>query len=348
MKKICAFFTIICMVIMFSSCEAKESKSKVVYGVQNDSTFRIWEDTKTEESSDVDFEVGSTDIDKEIFDRIQVIGENLVKYINKTYDMNWAYEYVPVKMYDFTNTKFAKYNAYYSEPDYAIYLNSNFSFEISGIDYILAHELIHYIRHLNIGTTNFHYKNTDVLGYYTMEALTELIVIDAFGGTEEVEKFFVNNSAYCYQVTTMKILRMSIPNLIKYYLNNDMSSFEKDFNKLSKKYVDFSGTDVKNHFINYLDIVDASYVAYDAMTNAYLMNDYSYMQYYAQVHQKYLLGQYELSLLLLKDRDNQTKEMALSYIDWMYRTELESEGIYGEENYEYYKNEMQFLESVVK
>lgn len=349
MKKIFALFITICMAITVVSCSANNSntKQKPQYGIQNDETFRLWTKQVVEEQDIYIGEQNSIEVDSEVFDKVQTMGEKIVNYINNSYNMNWAYEYVPLRLYDFSNTQFKNYNAYYSEKDYILYLNSNYQFDSYGIDYIIAHELIHYIRHLNIGTTDFQYENTNGLGRYMMEALTDLLTIDVYGGTEDVETFFINNSAYCYQVTTMKILSLAIPKIMEYYLQDDIETLEKEFNALSEKYIEFSNIAVENHFVNYLDVIDASYVSYNAMVNAfYMRNDY-YFEKYAKAHHDYELGQYELTLMLLRDSNKETKQKALGYIEYMYIKELESEGIYGEEGYTYYKDDIQFLKRII-
>lgn len=342
MKRIILLFLTICMGFMVA-CNSTQAIEKKIpkYGIQTDDAFRIWNKNidKTNNNETVPENVLKISENSELGKRIHELGTDIVTYINEVYGTRWVYEYVVIGMYDFSNTEFSKYNAYYSTEDYVLYLNSDYQYDASGINYIVTHELIHYIRQLNIGTADFQYDNTNGLGNFMMEALTDLLTIELFNETEDVQKFFINNSSYCYSVVSMQILQLSIPSLMKYYLENDMDSLEKEFNELSNKYVDYTGTTVDNPFINYLDIIDASQVAYNAMSSAYIANNSAFLQF-GKIHHNYELGQYELSLLLLRESETEIKKKAISYINVLYSEEMKNED-------ESYFEEFIFFESCV-
>lgn len=348
MRKIFVLILMLCMVSMTFACNSSQSIDKKVpqYGIQTEDAFKKWKNvtSKTEEHEDPE-NVYEIEQQSDFAKDVNSLGTEIVSYINATYSMNWVYEDVVIKIYDFSGTDFEFYNAYYSTNDYILYLNSNYKCESSGFDYIIAHELIHYIRHLNIGTANFQYEDTKGLGNYMMEALTDLLTIEMYGNTEKVDTFFMNNSGYCYQIVSMKVLKLAIPKLMYYYLENDMKSLENEFNLLASKYVDFEGTDVENPFINYLDVLDACYGSYIAMCNAYTYNDLLYAIKYAELNNKYIIGQYELSVMLLMESDKSTKKQALSYIENLYR--LESE-VAGDNSDEFYSEYLEYLNSCME
>ena len=348
MKRIFVLILMLCMVSMTFACNSSQSIDKKVpqYGIQTEEAFKQWKNNTSEtvehEEPENVYEIEQqSDFAKEV----NSLGTEIVSYINATYGMKWAYDDVVIKTYDFSGTDFEFYNAYYSTTDYVLYLNSNYKFESSGLDYIIAHELIHYIRHLNVGTADFLYEDTNGLGNYMMEALTDLLTIEMYGNTDKVDTFFMNNSSYCYQVVSMKVLKLAIPKLMYYYLENDMKSLENEFNLLSSKYVDFEENDVENPFINYLDVLDACYGSYRAMYNAYTYNDVLYTNKYAEIHNRYIIGQYELSVMLLTEADKNTKKQALSYIENLYRLESESVGDYSDE---FYSGYLKYLNSCME
>lgn len=320
-KKIFGVMTILIITICLIGCSSSGTDLNLKipkYGIQQDDEFRVWNIEETDNGLPFEGKDVSIDIENEI----DSYANQIVEYIEQEYNIIWIYESIQVMSADFSNTKFYAYNALYIPKTGIIYINENNKYiDSKDLKYIYVHELIHYLRDINVGTCNFYFPEYDGLGKYTMEALTDLLTIKIFG-TEEAKEFFLTKSSYSYSIVGMEILELAIPELLEYYLKDDMKSLENEYNTLSEKYVDMISVGVTNPFMNFLDVVDATQIAYNNLVLSKTINDYANFNKYSDLYLKYWIGQYELALYECRGLDNNAKKEAITFYEEFLKIEL--------------------------
>lgn len=343
-KRILCIVTTLVFVLVLGGCSNSKSTSNYKvpkYGIQKEEEFRVVYVDVLDNLDNLDnkeFPVG-TDVTFDVGSSIDYYGDKIVDFVNENYDLHWIYEPIQVISGDFSNTDYYSYNAFYIPNSGIMYINESPSITINKeeIQYIYVHELIHYLRDINIGTCDFLYSEHDGLGKYTMETLTDLLTIKIFG-TEEAEEFFLTKSGYSYSVVGMEILELAIPDLIEYYLKNDMKGLENQYNSISEKYVDMTEVDIENPFMNFLYVVDANQIAYNNLVLAVSMSDNERIQKYFRYQTKYWIGEYELAVLLCRGLDESKKLQAISFYEKMFELEVGNDVDYIQEASEYLKS----------
>lgn len=330
-RKVFCIITALVFVLVLGGCSSSETNYKTPkYGIQKEEEFRLTSLGEADylERADKEALPERTSMRVKFNEDVDNYGERIVDFINENYNLNWLYEPIEVISADFLNTDYYIYNVFYVPNSGIMYINENPYYDLDEeiLQYIYVRELIHYIRDLNVGTSNFIYPNQDALGKYSTGTLTDLLTMKFFG-TKEAEEFFLTKSCYSYSTVGMQILELAIPDLMKYYLLNDMKGLEKEYNSIAKKYVDMSKLEIDNPFMNFLYMVDANQIAYKNFLKASSRSNSEDIQKYFKYHSRYLIGVYELALFECRGLSEEDKLLAISFYEKLFERESTDEEV---------------------
>ena len=205
-------------------------------------------------------------MDDETQERVNEIGRGICNYFNETYNANWRYE--EIKAYDLKLTKLNKissitYGALYSQG--AIVLDTKALEQLNDLqlDYVIAHELTHYLYDLNCKAGNWRLeKNGTYCGFYFEEATVDMLAKE-FTVSRHPEEVSEETFETGYKFIRMyaESLKVAIPDYPRFFFVDDIAGLEKEFNAISKQYVK---GDSKNFFKKYLSLIDATLEANDS------------------------------------------------------------------------------------
>lgn len=175
----------------------------------------------------------------ELAEYVNSAGRDIVKFLNKTYDMDWQYR--DVEIYTLAETE--SFGGCYLPTYKTLYLNTNFVYGNAndvdlypGVKFIIFHELIHAITDQNRGTPFFYkwYSEKDVLGGYVHEGLTELLTEEyAESKGIKLKDVYPNgmSSGYIHIVYYLRATEVAFEGAIRDILTDNMSELETRMEK---------------------------------------------------------------------------------------------------------------------
>ena len=169
--------------------------------------------------------------DRNITKRVDDIAQDVVLFINETYDLNWKYNTPSVKISD-------------ELPEYVL---GNFS---NGVIFlrnepvrtdIIVHELIHFLTETNTNSGYF-FVETDIEGYvyggYIHEAITEYITEEYMASRYEVNKMFLREEFdYWAIVTCLESIEIASPGFVRAFLHGGTEEARNMMDSIAKEYV---------------------------------------------------------------------------------------------------------------
>lgn len=249
----------IMLMVSITGCGTKECKEEIPV-----SDFILAEVSPIEKISDEDKpKQYFSEVEKaseELTDEINAEGENILKWLNKKYNLNWIYKDVETYI---TADKGYLDNWLGQLYDGKIYIYIDAIKEEKEIRFIITHELIHYLCCINTGTP-FRWSETEeglygeTLGESTTEYLNRLYL-------NEDQDFWrgewINTSSYYQGVFSIAAMEEVIPEAAKLVLKNDIDELEKKFNQ---KFFELNGEiDGLNPFRKFLGLMDYNMTAED-------------------------------------------------------------------------------------
>lgn len=243
--------------------------------------------------------------EENIQSQVNELSADIAKYINEEYDLNWKSDLIKIYLIDMESIGKEFYNAIFDSKTMAIYVNESFK-DNENFIYIVAHELIHYLRFLNIGKCEFVelIGGEYYLGYYFMESMTDVVAIKYFEslGNENAKKCFYTNSSYCSGDSACFMLEEMIGDGIeKYYLIDDMDTLHSKFNEIAKKTINAGKKDIFYQFLYQIDNILIYIMRYAETMDSRYLSEVSHC-YYAT---------YETLALMSNLYDDKVKEEML-------------------------------------
>ena len=209
-----------------------------------------------------DFDLGQK-ANKEENDKVNKMCQDIVVYFNENYQANWKYN--PIDCY-ITNVteQMEKYDngigAMYVDREKKIFMDDSFVNAENKIqrDYVLSHELIHYLFESNNGHDFFLEKEGKKCGGYLEEAIVDMLSVRYTKHIHpDVSKEDLK-SAYKYIRMFTDVLELSMPNYLTYFFKNDMEGLRREFNQLAEQHAYIKG----DAFEKWIYLIDATYVCY--------------------------------------------------------------------------------------
>ena len=248
MKKFKIF--IIAIVILITGCgNSASNELKTIPSFSDNSYIPIPRAKGIEDYEELDWMKAATKLDNEYQNAVKQICEDLCTYLNTEYGAGWEVEDIEAYSTNVQENLSGLGACYYKGK---IYIDPEFL--SNGLNdqftYIIAHELIHFMYEKNVGVRFFTYDLGNCrYGEYMSEAFTDILAIkyakyknpdaELIGGYE-TERVYID------------ALSISIPDIYKYFFENDIEGFSKDFINHSEKYVVCEGA----VFLKFLSMID--------------------------------------------------------------------------------------------
>lgn len=260
MKKILALIMAMLLAMNIAGCSTEYEKRELVY--TNEMNEKP-EYTKAEfPSYEFNDKKELNDIWK---DEINRTANELVSFLNAEYDAEWNYNSVEAYAVDLSEAGISfSIGGIYDSNEKCIYIDNTLSNKSpenmtdAEIGFIV-HEILHYLKDNNTGTPMFCLsKGEKILGFYFTEGMTNFICEKYFqskGMNAPVEHYKKNG--YASLMYLCRQLEISFPDLISYYCQDNIKSFEKEFNSLAKKHIENG----RNMFAIWLSQLDNMYLA---------------------------------------------------------------------------------------
>ena len=188
---------------------------------------------------------------KKVEDKVQAevneIAEDLCNFLNNDLDADWKVE--PIEAYATNVTKAFEqqtttitYGACYYE--YKIFVDE--AFLAKGLDnqaqYIIAHELIHYLYHLNNGDETFAiYEQERYCGWYLNEAVVDALARRYIVNRHPEMKEENDESSYHLIRLFVDLLQIEIP-VFQYFFRSDIEGLKEAVDKHVEQYVICEGS----------------------------------------------------------------------------------------------------------
>ena len=239
--------------LLISGCGTKVQKAELpIFSEQQEVyyekyTYAVW-DTK-----------GRKRVTNENQEYVNSICYNVNAFLNKKYNANWNAPSIDCYLANVTNyfakiTEEFRLGALYYNGD--IYIDEIFYNSATDIqrEYVISHELIHYLFDANTGKEREFCltKNGGRVGIYLEEAIVDQLAINFIKNEyPKITKEEVT-SGYKYIRMYVNALELGIPDFYSYFFKGDMNGMEKDFKKHAEEHVKCIG----NSFEKWMKLLD--------------------------------------------------------------------------------------------
>ncbi len=178
-----------------------------------------------------------TPVSEEMVEKVNRLGEDLVEFVNRTYELNWRYEPVEVTKVDSTeaNDKYDVLGRYVLKEKRLLISQKLYEIEDTNLFIeILAHELFHYLCELNTGSVFFVLANNGlIVGNTFHEAITESVAyryMEEVHGISAIEVHNGNVEQSGYELLMFNLKALSIAtdtDIIKEVLHGRITDVNK-------------------------------------------------------------------------------------------------------------------------
>ena len=190
--------------------------------------------------------------------RVNDLCNNLCSYLNNKYNACWKSE--PIVAYSdslnyLDNATGVHYEAFFKD-DYIVIGDALMkSHDFIQVQYVLSHELLHYLYELNCPNHKWRLeKDGKLCGIYFEEAVVDMLAREFTISMYPEAKENNFKSGYKFIRFYAEELRVAMPNYLDYFFRDDLNGLKTEMNTLAKNYVSGNSEEFFTKFLYILDM----------------------------------------------------------------------------------------------